>query len=138
MQRGRCGVGRLRRCCSALRTLHCCCHLCCTGYRHRVKTRRMNRATVQTGGGGARGGQCCASLRAPGKSPSSLVKGATMPRLFSTAACAFLILDAATIFMALVIFPMFLMALMRCLTASKDRARGRTTLEAWHTPCQGP
>jgi hypothetical protein len=40
-----------------------------------------------------------------------------MPRLCSTAVCALRILDAATIFMALVILPMFLMALMRCLTA---------------------
>lgn len=40
-----------------------------------------------------------------------------MPRLFSTATCALRIFDAATIFMALVILPMFLMARMRCLTA---------------------
>jgi hypothetical protein len=44
-------------------------------------------------------------------------KGSTMPLLFSTADCALRILDAATIFMAFVIFPMFLMALIRCLTA---------------------
>jgi hypothetical protein len=43
-----------------------------------------------------------------------------MPLLFSTATCAFLILDAATIFMALVILPMFLMARMRCLTAGRE------------------
>lgn len=45
------------------------------------------------------------------------MKGSTLPRLFSTAICAFFILDAATIFMALVIFPMFLMALILSLTA---------------------
>jgi hypothetical protein len=44
-------------------------------------------------------------------------KGSTMPLLFSTADCALRILDAATIFMAFVILPMFLMALMRCFTA---------------------
>jgi hypothetical protein len=43
--------------------------------------------------------------------------GSTMPLLFSTADCALRILDAATIFMAFVIFPMFLIALIRCLTA---------------------
>lgn len=43
--------------------------------------------------------------------------GSTMPLLFSTADCALRILDAATIFMAFVILPMFLIALMRCLTA---------------------
>lgn len=42
-----------------------------------------------------------------------------MPRDCSTATCAFFIFEAATIFMALVIFPMFLIALIRCLTASK-------------------
>jgi hypothetical protein len=40
-----------------------------------------------------------------------------MPRLFSTASCALRIFDAATIFIAFVILPMFLMARMRCLTA---------------------
>ena len=44
-----------------------------------------------------------------------------MPREFSTATWAFLIFDAATIFMAFVIFPMFLMALMRCLTAGRKK-----------------
>jgi hypothetical protein len=44
-----------------------------------------------------------------------------MPLLFSTAACALRILDAATIFMAFVILPMFLMALMRCLTVERDQ-----------------
>ena len=40
-----------------------------------------------------------------------------MPREVSTATWALLIFDAATIFMALVILPMFLMARMRCFTA---------------------
>lgn len=44
-----------------------------------------------------------------------------MPRLFSTATCALRIFDAATIFMALVIFPMFLIARMRCFTARQVR-----------------
>jgi hypothetical protein len=39
-----------------------------------------------------------------------------MPRLCSTAVCALRILLAATIFIALVILPMFLIALMRCFT----------------------
>jgi hypothetical protein len=53
------------------------------------------------------------------------MKGATMPRDSSTATCAFLIFEAATIFMALVILPMFLIALMRCLTARGRRGRGQ-------------
>lgn len=53
------------------------------------------------------------------------VKGPTMPRLFSTATWALRILEAATIFMALVIFPMFLMALMRCLTAGLQQTRAQ-------------
>ena len=40
-----------------------------------------------------------------------------MPRELSTATCAARILDAATIFMAFVILPMFLIARMRSLTA---------------------
>lgn len=50
-----------------------------------------------------------------------------MPRLCSTAVCALRILLAATIFMAFVILPMFLIALMRCLTAG-----GRDTQMSLH------
>jgi hypothetical protein len=57
---------------------------------------------------------------APGKSPNTRRNGSTMPLLFSTAVCALRILDAATIFMALVILPIFLMALMRCLTVKRN------------------
>jgi hypothetical protein len=46
----------------------------------------------------------------------TVLNGCTMPRDSSTATSAFRILDAATIFMAFVIFPMFLMARIRCLT----------------------
>lgn len=53
----------------------------------------------------------------PGNSPKRRMKGDTMPRDSSTATCALRILDAATIFMALVILAMFLMALILCLTA---------------------
>ena len=51
-----------------------------------------------------------------------------MPRLFSTATCALRIFDAATIFMALVILPMFLMARIRCFTvggAARRRVGGQ-------------
>ena len=56
------------------------------------------------------------STSASGVSPSSLTKGRTSPRDSSVAACATRILEAATIFMALVIFWMFWTERMRCLT----------------------
>ena len=59
---------------------------------------------------------------APGWSPNRRTNGSTMPRLFSTASCALRILEAATIFMALVILPMFLIARIRCLTAGTHGA----------------
>lgn len=58
----------------------------------------------------------------PGWSPNRRTKGSTIPREVSTAASALRILDAATIFMAFVIFPMFLIARMRSLTAHSKKA----------------
>jgi len=71
----------------------------------------------------------------PGWSPNRRRKGSQLPLELSTAICAFFILEAATIFMALVIFPMFLMALMRCFTVrreSEKRKGGGARL-----PCDG-
>jgi len=59
-----------------------------------------------------------------------------MPRLFSTATCALRIFDAATIFMALVILPMFLMARMRCFTAGRNRGEAATAQNT-STTCLG-
>ena len=56
---------------------------------------------------------------APGRSPSRLTSGSAMPREFSVACCATRIFDAATIFMADVIFAMFCTDLMRSLTAAQ-------------------
>ena len=57
--------------------------------------------------------------RAPGRSPSKLTSGSAMPREFSVACCATRIFDAATIFIADVIFAMFCTDLMRSLTAGR-------------------
>lgn len=56
-------------------------------------------------------------LNVPGWSPSILSIGYVMPREFSTWACATRIFDAATIFMADVILPMFWMDFIRFFTA---------------------
>jgi len=56
-------------------------------------------------------------VSAPGRSPSMVRKGVNIPLDFSVRLCATLILDAATIFMALVIFAIFCTDRIRCLTA---------------------
>ena len=53
----------------------------------------------------------------PGRSPSMVRKGVNMPLDFSVRVCATLILEAATIFMALVIFAIFWTERILCLTA---------------------
>jgi hypothetical protein len=69
----------------------------------------------------------------PGWSPSKPIKGPAMPREFSVACCATRIFDAATIFMADVIFAMFCTDLMRSFTAAQpqlgrqDGAQGPAT-----------
>ena len=64
---------------------------------------------------------CCrgAGLRGvPGWSPNRETKGCTRPRDLSVSDCATLIFEAATIFMALVIFWIFLTERIRCFTAA--------------------
>lgn len=60
--------------------------------------------------------QTCAVV-APGRSPSKVTRGSVMPRDLSVEAWATRIFEAATIFMAFVIFWMFCTDLICCLTA---------------------
>lgn len=75
----------------------------------------------------------CAPTIVPGKSPRSLTKGATMPRDCSVAVWARRILEAATIFIAFVIFWMFWTDFIRCLTV---RSQGliHAALTRAHSP----
>ncbi len=57
------------------------------------------------------------------------MKGVSRPRDFMVLTCATRILDAATIFMALVILAMFCTERMRCLTAQAHRLQVRAPPE---------
>lgn len=63
------------------------------------------------------------SPAASGKSPSIFRNGSCIPLHFSVADCALLIFDAATIFIALVIFWMLPTDRIRCFTANVDTER---------------
>lgn len=69
---------------------------------------------------------------AHGWSPSSLSSGYVIPRDASVAACATRIFDAATIFIADVIFAMFWTDRMRCFTAEPRTAMVNATSSSLH------
>lgn len=72
---------------------------------------------------------------APGWSPNNDTNGSTSPRDFSVSCCATLILEAATIFMALVIFWMFLTERIRCFTAHRASGVSQAGLaDPWLAP----